>query len=140
MIKLNSSKSLIGSIVLAGFIAGFGHLFYVGHDDLAQLVASCNEQSEKQLQQYQGKTCANDDLDCLWKKSYLVCQPEQLRDVSESDDTIQSQIKTKAQQVAGRSINVNMLTIVIALIGTFPAIWYFLLARLREISKAIRDK
>ena len=126
--------------MLAGFIAGLGQAFYVGREDLAQLVASCDEQNAEQQHEYQGKTCARDDLNCLWEQARLVCQPEQLRDVSESTDSIQSQIKVKAQQMARRSTDVNTVAIVVALLGTLPAIWYFVLARIREIGDAVRGK
>ncbi|OGT21216.1 MAG: hypothetical protein A2V90_00290 [Gammaproteobacteria bacterium RBG_16_57_12] len=140
MMKLSPGKFLIGCIVLASLIAGLGHVFYVGRDDLAQLIASCNEQNQIRQQERQGKTCARDDLNCLWKQASLVCQPEQLRDVSESTDTIQSQIKVKAQQVASRTTDVNVVAILVALVGTAPAIWYFGLARIREVGNAVRGR
>lgn len=142
MSRFTPRKFILVGVVLGCLTAGVGHLLYVGHADLRHLVDQCNE--EKRTEQQKVQNCNADDLSCQYsKQSSIVCNPEELIplvDLAQADRNIQWQIKTSALNVDSRSTFVNEVALLLALACAIPALWHFLLARIRDISNAIRGK
>ena len=142
----NSSHLMPRNVFLAGLLfgvltAGIGHMLYVGHGELRQLVKKCIDESAAGQRATQG--CKSDDPSCHWRQSPMVCGPDelvQLIDLEQATNNIQGQIKSKALGVTSRSTSVHALALAFVILGALPAIWYFLLARVREVGDAIRGK
>jgi hypothetical protein len=119
-----------------------GHFFYVGQtrDQLSALVATCVREGNERVAKAAKKVCDPKDLECAWEQASPICEPDQIISWSPSPNSIESAIQTAQYEVSARSSAVNQLALLVAAVAFLPALWYFILARIREIGNAVRGK
>jgi hypothetical protein len=124
------TKLLLAGLAAASLVIGYGGL-QRWHDlaALAEVIRTC-EQSNTTAQRTDSQG---------WESAPIVCDADDLMAVASGKERgVQAQIITLHRNASDRMTRSAVLATVVLLVFSIPTLWYFLLNRLRELSRAIR--
>ncbi|MCG7979766.1 MAG: hypothetical protein JAZ17_11730 [Candidatus Thiodiazotropha endolucinida] len=127
-----STKYLLTGFVIAIVISIGGYITQLREESqLETLVTKCEAENKSAPK---GPWLA-------YQTAPLVCKPSELSSLSIADTVgIQKEIVTASMSLGNIFKQSVMIALCILLLFSLPAIWYFILRRVRELAKAIRNE
>lgn len=132
-------KAVALALALSG--AGFGYSNYK-HSKTAALQSKCEAEGQRQMKAFNAERKEQTGPWTMYQTAGMTCDPWKLYMDTPSSATLheaqEELLAAYREQRNGVDSVLYGIAFLIALIGTVPAIWYFLLARLAEIAAAVR--
>ena len=138
-----SARFFLKAVALAVALSGIGVGYsQYKHSSTTALQSKCEAESQKEMAAFNAQQKDETGPWKMYQSAGLDCDPSRLYlDTSYSTTLhgVQGKLLAAYREEVNRTENVfYCIAFFIILIGTLPAVWYFLLARLSEVAAAVR--